>query len=212
MMHAVRRSGAAAVAIILGVLIAPSVAIACSIAAPSMNAKPVPRSEVVVPIRHEGARAAWGMRGSWRSIQPSLASRVRVGGGSRDGTWGLARRSQRVLHFHALHRHAARRWYDDTDPATTCSRRGEPVYTRPRLVVRQTERAVFATVVTRRQPDPIGCVSWAPGDAPLPGNQSVVAEHSCADTAFGKVVLKRPVGDRRIVLDRFGPTDVDATS
>jgi hypothetical protein len=138
-------------------------------------------------------------------MRPSLSGGVRVAGSERE-RWGVARRSQRLLQFTGLHRYGARRWYDDADPGTTCARRGQQVYAQPRLVVRQTPKAVFATFVTRRQPDPAGCVSWAPGDAPLPGDQLMVVG-SCDDVAFGQVLLRQPIGMRNLVLDGFGEPD-----
>lgn len=185
-------------------LLMPAAAIACSIEAPTPNARPIPKADSVLPTRHDGRREAWGLRPVWRSIRPSLMATTRVVGGSRDGQPGTAQRSARTLRFLANVGSGSRRWYDDLDPATTCDARGRQVYTQPRLLARETKRAVFVTFVTRRLPDPAGCVSWAPGDPPLSGDQ-VVLVGSCDDVATAATRLRRPIGDRNVVLGWFAP-------
>ncbi len=176
-------------------LAAPSGAIACGIAkGPAVR---VPASERVAPIRHDSKIGAWGVLASWRSLRPEPLNTVQ--------------RSQRLITFISTHNFGARRWYDDTDPNTSCPKRGQQVYTAPRLIARQGERAVFVTFVTRRRADPAGCVSWAPGDAPLPGDQ-VIISGSCDDLAYGRIRLAKPIGDRNLVLVRFGSTNDDTTA
>jgi hypothetical protein len=194
------------------VLVLPSAAIACSIAAPTIGTHPATRAEIAVPIRHTSARAAWGVRDPWISIRPGLVQFVPVVGATRQGIGGVARRTQRTLGFVGGNQRGLRTWADDEDPATTCAVVGAQVYARPRLLVRETSAAVFVTFVTRRAAVvPPGCVATAPGSIAQPASSPVGASlDSCADLAIGRTTLRRPLGDRNLVLDWFAPAAAPA--
>jgi hypothetical protein len=193
-------------------LVLPSAAIACSIAAPTIGTHPATRAEIAVPIRHTSARAAWGVRDPWISIRPGLVQFVPVVGAARQGVGGVARRSQRTFGFVGGNTRGLRTWADDADPTTSCAVAGEQVYSRPRLLVRETPDAVFVTFVTRRAAvDPPGCVAVSPEVIAQPaGTPAGASLDSCSDLAIGRTTLQRPLGDRNLVLDWIAPARAPA--
>jgi hypothetical protein len=78
---------------------------------------------------------------------------------------------------------------DDADPATTCALAGQRVYAATLTLVRETERAVFVTVVSRRtEGSTDGCS---------------IASTSCDDLVIRTVRLDAPIGERRLYAVTF---------
>lgn len=80
-------------------------------------------------------------------------------------------------------------YYDDEDPATTCEFAGKRVYSATRLLVHETPRAIFMTLVSRRTPGSFaGCI---------------IASTSCDDLVFRNVAFQAPIGTRKLYAVTF---------
>lgn len=181
-----------AVASLVALVLLPGAALACSLAWDEPEV--VPAADIRMPVRRESSRAAWSLGDfGWVSMRPYLTGAYDVAGDSKPPRVGIAVRQQRNLSFVSDHRRGLQVFRSDADDATpACALDGQQVWTRPRLLTRVRDRAVFVVFVTRRlSGDRAGCVvKWEGGGA-------------CEDVAIGSVRLADPLGDRRLVLDWF---------
>jgi hypothetical protein len=177
---------------VVSLLVAAPVAQACSIAINDVTPRSIEPGSIVRPISRDGSRAAWKVGPQWTSVRPGLLQLVRRG--DRDSLVGVARRDQTSLRVLASLR-LDQGYYlrDDADPATAaCAIAGMRDWTDPKILVRETTRAVFVTAIARPTPgDRTGCVV----------DQQAVS--SCEPLGFATLRLDAPVGDRRIVMQRF---------
>lgn len=184
-----------AFAAVVALLVAVPVAAACSLVVHRPADGPVMVEDVRVPTRHSTVRAAWRLRPGWRSVRPSLNAVVDVetsrGSVQRNGVTHAGATSIAVTGHDAR---GALQLVHDTDDATPpCALNGARAWTKPRLLTRQTGRAVFLTMATRPTPgDRTGCVV---------ARTPFVT--SCHDVAFGVVRLRAALGDRRVVMQWF---------
>lgn len=186
-----RRAVRIALATAATLLLLGGSAFGCSLA--FREAGPVQQSDVRLPIRHENLRASWGLQSGWVSIRPGVSRPVRVTGRS-ELLFGVVHRKQRTFDLLGDNPRGNLAFRDDGDPATpACELVGRAVWTQPKLLTRQTSRAVFVTFATR----PIG------GDRTgcSIGQASVI--NSCAELAFGSVTLDAPLGERNFVRTFF---------
>lgn len=170
---------------IVALLAAPAVALACSRAA-----EPVSPHISIADLRfahhHRGNRAAWVRHESWASIRIHMAQHVQLRGMRQMVPAAYAQqRSVRIM----VIRPGAGRYTEDPDPATTCALAGQQVWSTPRILLRETPRAIFMTAITRKTTgSTAGC--------------GVVAG-SCDDLTFRTIALDAPIGDRRIYSATF---------
>lgn len=167
-------------------LVAPAVALGCSIAVrPPLEPRIAP-ADVRVLNHHRGARGAWVGSPDWISSRVSLVETIRPRFAAEPITAAFAQ--QRSLRLIAS-RPMDGDYYDDEDPATTCELTGKRVYSATRLLVHETPRAIFITLVSR----------------PTSGSTAgcKVMSTSCDDTVMRYVSFDAPIGERRLYAVTF---------
>jgi hypothetical protein len=174
------------VTLLLLLVVVPGAALACSLVARDPLEPHIARSELRFMRQHTSARGAWVQGTSWQSFGVGHDQRVQLRGMSQPVT--AAYRQQRTIRLVSVHALNGR-YYDDEDPATTCELSGQQVYSTPKLLVHETSRAVFMTLVMRRTPGSAsGCN---------------IASTSCDDLTLRTVTLDAPIGDRQLYSTTF---------
>lgn len=174
------------VTLLLLLVVAPSAALACSIVQSAPLAPHVARTDLRVMQRHTGARGAWVRDAGWESFDLNIDQRVQLVGMRQPLDAAFAQqRSIRLAGTHPING----RYVDDEDPATTCELSGKSVYAGPKVLVHETSRAIFVTMVLRRTPgSSAGCV---------------VVSTSCDDLTRRTVLLDAPIGARQLYSTTF---------
>ena len=174
-------------ALVLLLVGAPSAALACSLIQSEPLSPHIARTDLRVMHRHTSARGAWVRDAGWESFGLAIDQRVQLDGMRQPVQAAFAQqRSLRLVGTHPLNG----RYFDDEDPATTCELSGKPVYAGPKVLVHETSRAIFVTMVLRRTPgSSAGCIT---------------ASTSCDDITFRTITLDAAIGDRQLYSTTFG--------
>jgi hypothetical protein len=173
-------------AILLLLVVVPSAALACSL----VEAKPlqphIARSELRFMNRHTSARGAWVGSSAWQSFGVALDQRVQLPG--MRAPVAASFRQQRTIRLISSHPLTGR-YVDDEDPNTTCELSGQQAWSTPKVLVHETARAVFITVVMKpAQGSSDGCILVAT---------------SCDDLTFRTITLDAAIGDRQLYSTTF---------
>ena len=174
-------------------LTAPAIALGCSIAERPPQQPHIAPSDVRHLHHHRGSRAAWvGSSPDWISSRVTLVDMIHPRFAAEPIAAAFAQqRSIRII----ASRPMDGVYVEDDDPSTTCALLGQRVYAATRLLVRETPRAIFMTLVSRRtQGAADGCS---------------VMSTSCDDTVVRMVSFRAPIGARQLYAATF-PTDASA--
>jgi hypothetical protein len=168
-------------------LVAPSaVALGCSIAL-SVTRPHIEPSDLRFVHHHRAERAAWVRGDGWTSARVQLIDAIMPRFLRRPVRAAYAQ--QRALRMMAS-RPTDGVYRSDADPATpACELAGRRVYSHTRLLVRETPRAVFVTLVSHRTSgSTIGCV---------------ISNTSCDGLVLRSFRLQAPIGERRLYAVTF---------
>lgn len=167
-------------------LIAPATAFGCSIAAEPPLRPHIAFEDLRFRHVHEGERGAWVRSTSWVATPVYLHRQVQLRQMRHPVTAAFAQQRSLAL---LIVRQGAGRYWDPSDDDATCALAGQPIWSEPKLLVRETERAVFMTAISRRtQGDTTGC-----------GH----AVGSCDDLNFRTTWLDAPIGSRQLYAVTF---------
>lgn len=171
---------------VAALLAAPSLAYACSLVQQPPLQPHIGHEDLRIRHLHQGTREAWVQSESWVVTPVYINQQVRLRGMRSAVTATFAQaRGFPVM----IVRTGAGRYTEDDDPATTCALAGQQVWSTPRLLVRETPRAIFLTAVSRRaQGSTEGCG---------------VVTGSCDDLTLRAVTLDEPIGFRQLYFTTF---------
>lgn len=168
-------------------------ALACNIEFRVIRAAEIARSDVRRPVERSATSKSWKMDDTWTSTWPQLNQVVSV---RRVGkVHGVSFAAQRALSIDALPPGDYGWTYiDDRSPATPpCTMVGSTEWQPPHVFVKETRREVRITAAAQRTVgDPAGCEL---------DRQPLVLP--CPNLAQTVIKLDQPVGDRRLVFERF---------
>ncbi len=181
----------AIVTLVLG-LLAPTVALGCSIVATPPLVPHISRADLRPGVSIERSRAAWRVaHPSWQTAQTTMNQQVRVPGTRR--VVNAAFRQQTSLRLSSSWPERGAKVAGPA-PGMTCDvPDGTSTWAKPRVLVRETDRAVFVTAITRQQvtrEQAAGC-----GFVTM----------SCDDRVQHTIRLAAPIGDRTVYITRFAP-------
>lgn len=171
-------------------LVAPAVALGCSIVATPPLTPHIARGDLRPGVQVERSRAAWGIaHPSWQTAGTTLVQQVRVPGSRRVVT--AAFRQQSSLRLSSAWPESGSK-VTGAAPGMTCDvPEGTTTWAKPRLLVRETDRAIFVTAITRQQvtrEQAAGCG---------------FVTNSCDHAVQRTIRLAAPIGDRAVYLTRF---------
>ena len=173
---------------LLALLLAPTaVALGCSIAVAPPTRPHIAVEDLRFLQRHRGTQAAWVRGDGWSSANVGLRESIQPRFARRPITAAYAQ--QRSLKLMAI-RPTDGEYTDDSDPATApCALAGRRVYSATRMLVRETDRAIFLLLASHRTPGSTeGCR---------------IMSTSCDDLVLRTVTLDAPIGDRRVYSVTF---------
>ena len=173
----------------------PAVALACPIPIRRIGPIDESRADLVKPIARIVTREAWGLDGSWASTRPRLSQIVVV----KDvGTYhGVTFKEQRALSVDAYGpEDNGWMYFDDGDPTTeSCDLVGQIKWRKPVIRVVQGRREIRVAATSQKVAEDIsGCIL---------GPDFGVRD--CPNLTRAVVQLVKPVGDRKVVFEVFGP-------
>ena len=180
-----------AATIVLGAV--PSTVLGCTIPFRVLGPISVSSNSLRMPTEGVADRADYGLDESWSSTSPELNQIVHLT--DRRQLRGIAYSGQRALSLDSAGpEDGGLRFTHDRNPFTApCEIAGRAEWTMPRIIVRETATAVRIAAAYRRTPgERSGCM-LAPQDE----------ETACPNLARRIMVLKRPIGTRQLVLERF---------
>ncbi|MCW2960247.1 MAG: hypothetical protein JWM90_634 [Thermoleophilia bacterium] len=194
--------GSVCAVLLIGALLAPTMAAACTIPIRSIGPLELLRTDLRRPTLHPATRTAWKLDDTWTSVTPELSQFVVTRKVGRH--YGVSYKNQLALSIDARgpEDDGGWRYSDDDDPATPpCQITGQIEWQRPKVLVRQTRTAIRILAVAQRTlGDRTGCVYGAE-----------LGEVECPNLATVIVRLNAPVGNRRIHFERIAPSDGSAS-
>lgn len=175
-------------------VVAPAdIAFACNVDFRAIKAAKVTRADLRRPVERPASRAAWALDDSWTSTWPQLNQVVRMK--RARPLHGVYVAAQQALSVDALPPDDYGWTYvHDRDPATPpCGIVGATEWQSPRIFVSEGRTEARITAASQRTPGArTGCVLNQSADT-LP----------CPNLTRTVIRLKAPIGNRRLVFERF---------
>ncbi|MCW2955935.1 MAG: hypothetical protein JWO69_804 [Thermoleophilia bacterium] len=197
-----RRSHRICALALVALLVAPSVASACTIPFRKIGPVKISRSDLRKPTFRYATATAWKVRGDFRSVRPRLTQYVVAKGIGK--FFGHSYPKQLALSLDARGPDD-RRWMflDDNDPETLpCQITGQIMWTAPEFKVKETKKEVRILAVSYRNPnDATGCHFGFE-----------MGYKGCPNLTRRVLKLKNPVGKRKIVFEEFAGQPADTVS
>lgn len=195
-----RRLALPLVLVLACLLAAPTIAFGCTFPFRKVGPVNIGPRDIRTPVSARGRAATWKVPTTWASVDPIMSQYVQIRNGKR--FFGSAFAGQTTLTIDAFGPQDFNWLYvDDEDPATApCKLLGRNAWTNPRILVRETRARVFVAAVSAPTPgDNTGCIL-----GPDYGTRA------CPLLTRRVMRLKRPIGARKIVFERWGRIPGDA--
>lgn len=186
------------VALVVGLLV-PGQAIAESCTFPIREIGPLKlkRSDYRNAVYRTVTRETWNLDDTWFSSKPWLNQWLILKNGVR--VHGTSFREQRALTVDARTPSYDYGWIytQDPDPSKgTCELAGKKEWERPKFRIRQGSKEVRIAATSRRTPgSTTGCL--------LGPDPALDGKKPCPNLSRSIVLLKRPLGDRKLVFEQF---------
>ena len=173
----------------------PAVGFGCSIAFRVIGSVSLTSAELRRPTSRIVTREAHGLDSTWTSTQPLLNQVVQIAGGKK--VRGIYYSRQRALSIDTYGpEDTGWQYFEDSDPLTPpCQMIGQIEWQRPTVFVRENASEVrIAAAAQKTVGDRTGCVYGPDGPA---------GRKLCPNLTRRVMLLKRPVGARKLVFEQF---------
>jgi len=185
-------------ALLIGLLVpAQALAESCTFPIREIGPLALKRSDYRRPVYRTVTRETWKLEDEWFSSKPWLNQWVKLRGGTR--VHGISFKEQRALTVDARTPEYDHVWMYIQDPNPlngTCTMVGKKEWEKPKFRIRQQSKEVRITATSRRTPgDTTGCL--------LGPDPALEGKKPCPNLARSIVLLKKPLGDRKLVFEQF---------